>query len=170
MSKYAFAAAAALSALIASSAAMAADTATFTVSVEIQKSCGITATGGITFTQSSGLSSNAPAAPATGATATVTCTNGTEYSIAATSTNSFKMKNTDAFPDFAGITYTLSGKATGGSTETAMSTAGQVIPGIGNGSGQTFAFNGAITNWNKLTPVAGASTTFSDTVTLTITY
>ena len=144
-------------------------TADFTVSVVIEKACTISASGSIVFTQSSGLSSTAPAAPATGATATVTCTNGTEYSIAATSTNTFVMKN-PILSDFAGITYTLSGKPTGGSTTTVMSTVGQVIPGIGSGFGQTYDFNGAITNWNKATPVSGASTTFSDTVTLTVTY
>ena len=112
MSKYAFAAAAALSALIASSAAMAAkdqtisSTSKFTVSVEIKKGCQIDSTGGdVTFdvTGKTGLSSSAPSFVTT--RALVTCTAGTEFDVYLTSDNAFRMARTVGTGPTAVTTY-----------------------------------------------------------------
>ena len=177
MSKYAFAAAAALSALIASSAAMAAGpsgtsplTADFKVSITIDKGCEITTEGNITFTQSLGIVPIAPTQSA-GAKAKVTCTAGTDYSISAGSNNSFKMVN-DANKASFGISYTLTGKgvvAPADTTLRVMSTAGVKLTAKGDGDAHVYDFSGVINGWNTLTPIIdNKATKYEDVVTLTL--
>lgn len=185
MSKYAFAAAAALSALIASSAAMAGKTQTilstdtgglgkFTVSVEITKSCQITSTGGnVTFDVSgkTGLSATKPSDA--NSTATITCTSGTEYDVYLTSDNGFRMDYAVTAADstvthnYIGytVTSTLGSKT--------MSYSGTVadankVSNVGTGQAQNVPMAFSINNgsWVSTNPVG----TYSDQLTLNVNF
>ena len=180
MSKYAFAAAAALSALIASPAAMAVETKTggFEVSVTIEKACTFDVTGFIKFTRGSGLAVTAPAQEGEGATATVACTTGTDYKITAGSgnlVNPFFMVSSPAInvngSPFPGIPYQLFGKVSTDITKgTLMNTAGAYL-GNRDGGSASYKFNGEISGWTGLNaPVSGDYTKYADQVTLTLTY
>ena len=170
MSKYAFAAAAALSALIASSAAMADKTLTalsdtFTVSVTVNKGCTVTTqVGDVLFGSAAG---NGSAPQSITRTPKITCTSGTEYDASLVSTGGFKMKN-------AGTTSTIAYVVESGSTTLSYSTteagaANKVTNTSTDGSAQDLPLKFSIpaaawTTANK------AGLTYSDTVTLKIEY
>ena len=161
MSKYAFAAAAALSALIASSAAMADTTtisspAAFTVSVEVLAGCTINNNGGdATFAATAGTATK-PSDVTT--SPSITCTNGTSYNVSLTSTNAFKLKNGSK-----SIAYTVSN----GTTD--LTTTGAKFTKQGDGTAQTstLTFSIPASAWVS-TNTAGL--TYSDTVTLNVTF
>ena len=107
MSRYALAAAAALSSMLASSAAMAATTANaatpFTIQVVVANSCTVNTSGSVTMTLSGSTWSG------TGRV-TANCTDGALYSITLTSrniANSFNLKS-DAGSNTARIPYSVS--------------------------------------------------------------
>ena len=161
MSKYAFAAAAALSALIASSAAMAdrttiSSTAAFTVSVEVLAGCTINSNGGdVTFTATAGTASK-PSDITT--SASITCTNGTGYDVSLTSTNGFKMVN-----GANSIAYAVA------SNNSDLIANNAKVSKTGDGTPQTTSLTFSILDsaW-KATNKAGL--TYSDTVTLNVTF
>ena len=160
MSKYAFAAAAALSALIASSAAMAEQTisapAQFTVSVEVLAGCTINSNGGdVTFAATAGTASK-PSDKTT--SASVTCTNGSGYDVTLTSTNGFKMVNGSN-----SIAYTVTSGADN------LSAVNGKVSKIGDGTAQPtgLTFSIPAVAW---VPANKANLTYSDTVTLNVTF
>ena len=190
MSKYAFAAAAALSALIASSAAMAqsaqASTDQFKVTVKVEKSCTFDASGDVNF---NGVTGSAPNTGVKGSslssatvdkTITATCTNGTPYGLYFTSPNSadgkFFMKADDA-SSTEKIPYTMNFKSF--SSPSALTTDAEVTAGaavitglgptsafLGNGEEQTITLKLAIGKLAKL-PTPGG---YTDTVTVAINF
>jgi len=162
MSKYAFAAAAALSALIASSAAKAVDAANpqFTVSVNVLAGCTLTsgsgAGGAVTFEALGTGNKSSSRTKNLG----VTCTEGTVANITLTSGNSssggFRMSSGGDTPAY--IPYTVSY----GNTQLVSGTAFQTAAG-GTGNEDTITLNLA-TSVTKL-PKPGA---YSDLVTVTV--
>ena len=162
MSKYAFAAAAALSALIASSAAMAGSESApaFTVSVDVLAGCTINTNGGdAIFTATAGTATTKPADVTT--TASITCTNGTVYKVSLASTGGFKMKN-----GANEIAYSVV------NDETVLSASGAFFSLTGNGNAQRSALTFSIlpSAWNATNKAGAAGLTYSDTVTLNVAF
>ena len=166
MSKYAFAAAAALSALIASSAAMAEKNlnergTAFTVSVTVHKGCVVTTNvASVAFTATAGTAS--PPGYVDG-TAQITCTSGTEYDVSLVSDNGFKMKNGDN-----AIAYTVASGTTTLSYSGIAPTSANKVTNTSAGSAQEvpLRFSIAPGAWGPTKPAVD----YSDTVTLRIDY
>ena len=161
MSKYAFAAAAALSALIASSAAMAGSESApaFTVSVEVLAGCTISDNGGDAKFAATAGTATRPSDVTT--TASITCTNGTPYKVSLTSTGGFKMKN-----GTNEIAYSVV------NDETVLSASGAFFSLTGNGNAQRSALTFSIlpSAWNATNKAGAAGLTYSDTVTLNVAF
>ena len=164
MSKYAFAAAAAVSALIASSAALAGTSAgtAFDVRLVINAGCTISNSGDPAyFGTSSGVSGTESTPPTASKAVTVTCTNGTAYSLHVNS-SAFTLTSGSKTP----IAYQA---ALSGSTANLGST--QVTTGFsqtGNGSAQPLTVKFTLPNWNAAAPYDVA--TYSDNITLSVDY
>lgn len=159
MTKYAFAAAAALSALFASSAAMAtkdqtATSTSFIVSVTVAKGCNVSNVGHVSFGTVAGTAS---APTPIDKSPTITCTVGTEYDASLVSTNSFTMvKGTDS------IAYSVV------SGNTTLSAANAVVTNTGDGTAQTLPLRFSIpaSAWSAANPLGA----YSDTVTLSVAF
>ena len=189
MSKYAFAAAAALSALIASSAAMATEARTdqFTVSVTVTAGCKVNATGNVFFGGEAktggvgtGVGNGVLGTGLTGATVDkdikVTCTRGTGYGLTLSSGNTanpFKMAgtsgNTDKIPYSVAFTSsTAADQATVGGTFPTSGTSllGATNSFLGNGDEQTVSVTLTIGRLATLPKVD----TYSDVVTVGVNF
>ncbi len=181
MSRYAFAAAAALSALFASSAAMAATltaSTNFTVQVKIIGGCTVVTTAGnaagaiVNIGDSAGILATALSSATGTGTVSTTCTTGTDYSIKLVSTGgSFTMKG--AVTNLATIPYTVTytGISSGGGSST-LATNASVLH---NTSVGTFTSGSApqVTGF-KFTPGTPTGTlipdTYKDSLSVTVEY
>ena len=167
MSKYAFAAAAALSALIASSAAMAGTSAgtAFDVKLVINAGCTISNNGDIAyFGTSAGVSGTEETAPIASKDVSVTCTKDTPYSLHVTSTN-FTLTSSGKSP----IPYhTFLGATKLGKTQIVAPNFSQTGSAAGTGTAQPLTVNFTLPNWNAASPYDVA--TYSDTITLNVDY
>ena len=168
MSKNAFAAAAALSMMMAGSSAMAAGTSAgtaFDVQIVISDGCTISNDGGaVTFDSTIGVTKTKPATKTK--SATIICTTGTTYDFHLSTPNNFLLKNTSDPTKTIGYEV----KATlGGTTGNALGKTQVSSPTLftGTGTGQTVTFTFDLTGWNTSTPdyLAG---TYKDTVTLNV--
>lgn len=91
--------------------------------------------------------------------ASVTCTNGTGYTMSTDATHDYEMQNTEGAEKVA---YSLYGDKTGGSDLSKTS-----IPGVGTGTAQVIPLYGKVTG-DALQAVSAGD--YTDTVTFTVTY
>ena len=181
MSRYAFAAAAALSALFASSAAMAATltaSTNFTVQVKINGGCTVVTTTGnaagsiVNIGDPAGILATALSSATGTGTVSTTCTTGTDYSIKLVSTGgSVTMRGTGANLATIPYTVTYTGISSGGGSSTLATNAGV----LHNTSVGTFTSNGVaqVTGF-RFTPGTPSATltpdTYKDTLSVTVEY
>ena len=168
MSKNAFAAAAALSMMMAGSSAMATGTSAgtaFDVQIVISEGCTISNDGtAVTFDSTIGVTKTKPATKTK--TATIICTTGTKYDFHLTTPNNFMLKNTnDSTKTINYEVKATNGATTGGAIGRDPVTSPTLFTGTGAGQTVTFTFD--LTGWNTSTPdyLAG---TYKDTVTLNV--
>ena len=164
MSKYAFAAAAALSALIASSAAMAGSESApaFNVSVTVEAGCTLgTVSGDVPFASTPGTALTAPGVQSN--SVGITCTSSTPYKVSLTSTNGFAMKKSGVTG--AGIGYSVSTGPVGGKTY--LSTSGITYDSVGTGAEKILTLDYNITSGWAATNAPGS---YTDQVTLNLSF
>ena len=145
-------------------------TGTLTVQMTITASCTVTAAT-VDFGTSTGTALLSAAVNATG-TVSVTCTNGSAYSIgmdngAHASSSQRRMANGSNFINYN--LYTDSGRLnawTTASSSTTCTTASSCVTGTGTGSAQSTTIYGTV----PAVAVAPAAGSYSDSVTMTVTY
>ena len=157
MSKYLFAAAAAVSTLLATSAmAGTVSGSSFQVSVSVNAGCSISSDlSAVTFAATAGTA----AVPGSqSSSASIICTKGTPYDFHMTTANGFKM----VFGAY-NIPYTISGpNGVVGSTAKAAASFGSTGTGVAQPAAFTFAIPAA--SWSP----TNAPGTYTDTVTMNV--
>ena len=145
-------------------------TANFTVTITILKQCTIAAPTNINF---GSVGSTDPISTATTASQSfsVTCSPNTAYSIGFSSPNdapaggsTHVMKGTGGNTDI--VSYQLTDTTVGATNSAPLSASSSVIAGTGTGVAQTKTLQAKVINYTA--PVA--ADTYSDTVTMTVTY
>jgi spore coat protein U-like protein len=156
-----------LAMLTALPAQAASDTATFNVTITLQETCDVATSGAsnIAFGSQGLLTANVDQT----STLTVTCSEGTDYSIglnaglnAGTPADVDTRRMTDGNGNY--VQYQLYQDAPGG-TVWGNTNLTDTVDSIGTGSSQSFTVHGRVPP--QATPPAGA---YSDTITATVTY
>lgn len=144
-------------------------TANLTVQMTITASCTI---GGATLTFPSTAGTSLTSTAVTGSTTfSVTCTNSSPYSIGMGqglnySSGNRMVSSGNYLPYGLYVNATLTNPWTSGATNSTCTTAGDCYLGTGSGSAQTITVYGQVPT-TAIAPVPG---TYSDTVTMTVTY
>ena len=183
MSKNAFAAAAALSMMMAGSSAMAGTSGNastpFTVQVQINDGCTVNTSGTVSLSGLSGvLAKTMDTAQSNTGTVTATCTSGTKYSLKLTSTNNsaasdgkYYMKGSSG--NSVTIPYTVKYTSISASGSATINTDTAVLSGMPTGTAPTQSFTSGGSDTITLTFTSGTPSgpltrdTYSDVVNVT---